>query len=109
MELSATELKLGPTPDRRAGSHGRNPRAPVRKTLTFHANTYTIDTRVRVENASGGERQALLAFPWTTLQEWEGKTAKFLGQHPTTIAMSAGGELRYTDEPRPSGAGTTGA
>ena len=99
MELSATDLKLGP--DRPTGElvlTGEIEGLRVRKTLTFHANTYTIDTKVRVENASGAARQASLAFPWTTLQEWEGKTAKFLGQHPTTIAMSAGGELRYTDD-----------
>src|SRR5207245_623895 len=84
--------KLGP--DRPTGElvlTGEIEGLRVRKTLTFHANTYTIDTKVRVENASGAARQASLAFPWTTLQEWEGKTAKFLGQHPTTIAMSAGG------------------
>jgi len=99
MELSATDLKLGP--DRPTGElvlTGEIEGLRVRETLTFHANTYTIDAKVRVENASGAARQASLAFPWTTLQEWEGKTAKFLGQHPTTIAMSAGGELRYTDD-----------
>ena len=99
MELSTTELKLGP--ERPTGElvlTGEIEGLRVQKTLTFHADTYTIDTKVRVENATGAPRQALLAFPWTTVQEWEGKTAKFLGQHPTTIAMSAAGELRYTDD-----------
>jgi YidC/Oxa1 family membrane protein insertase len=99
MELSATDLKLGPEqPTGELVLTGEIDGVRVRKTLTFHAETYTIDTKVRLENASGAAHQTPLAFPWTTLQEWEGKTAKFLGQHPTTITMAAGGELRYTDD-----------
>jgi YidC/Oxa1 family membrane protein insertase len=99
MEMSATELRVGadrPTADLvlRGDIDGMR----VTKTLTFNADTYTIDTKVRLENATAAALQPILAFPWTTLQEWEGKTAKFLGQHPTTIAMSARGELRYTDD-----------
>jgi YidC/Oxa1 family membrane protein insertase len=99
MELSATDLKIGPErPTADLVLRGEIDGMRVTKTLTFHADTYTIDTKLRVENTSPAARQAALAFPWTTLQEWEGKTAKFLGQHPTTIAMSAGGELRYSDD-----------
>ena len=99
MELSATDLRLGP--DRPTGElvlRGEIEGLRVTKTLTFHADTYTIDTKIRLDNGGGSTRQTELAFPWTTLQEWAGKTAKFLGQHPTTIALSAGGELRYTDD-----------
>ena len=99
MKLSATELKLGP--DQRTGElvlTGDVDGVTVTKTLTFRADTYTIDVRIRLQNGGAVPRQSVLAFPWTTLQEWNDKTAKFLGQHPTTIAMSAGGELRYTDD-----------
>ena len=99
MQLSVTDLRLGP--DRPTGNvvlTGEIDGLKVTKILTFHADTYTIDTSVRLDNSSASPRQAELAFPWTTLQEWTGKTAKFLGQHPTTIAMSADGELRYTDD-----------
>jgi YidC/Oxa1 family membrane protein insertase len=99
MRLSATELSIGP--DRPTGDlvlSGEVEGITVTKTLTFHADTYTIDAKVQLRNSGTVPRQAALAFPWTTLQEWAGKTAKFLGQHPTTIAMSAGGELRYTDD-----------
>ena len=54
MELSATELKLGP--ERPTGElvlTGEIEGLKVIKTLTFHAETYTIDTKVRLENASG--------------------------------------------------------
>ena len=99
MELSATDLKVGPErPTADLVLRGEIDGMRVTKTLTFHADTYTIDTKVRVENMSAAARPINLAFPWTTLQEWEGKTAKFLGQHPTTIAMSAGHELHFTDD-----------
>ena len=99
MDLSATEVNIGP--ERPLGDlvlTGEIEGMKVTKTLTFHADTYTIDTKVRLENAGTTTHQATLAFPWTTLQEWQGKTAKFLGQHPTTIAVSAGDDLRYTDD-----------
>src|SRR5436190_21104925 len=95
MEISATDLKLGP--DRPTGElvlRGEIEGLRVTKTLTFHADTYTIDTKIRLDNAGGSTRQAEPAFPWTTLQEWAGKTAKFLGQHPTTITLTAGGGPR---------------
>lgn len=99
MELSTTELTLGP--DRPSGElrlTGDIGGIHVIKTLVFHADTYTIDTTVRLENTSSSAQQPTVAFPWTTLQEWAGKSAKFLGQHPTTITLDAGGVLRYTDD-----------
>jgi YidC/Oxa1 family membrane protein insertase len=99
MQLSATDIRLGP--DQPTGElvlTGDVDGVTITKTLTFHADTYTIDARVRLQNAGAVPRRPALAFPWTTLQEWNGKTAKFLGQHPTTIAMSAGGEPQYTDD-----------
>jgi len=99
MQLSTTDLRLGPDrPTADLTLTGQIDGLVVTKTLTFHADSYTIDARIRLQNTGTGARQPFLAFPWTTLQEWSGKTAKFLGQHPTTIAMSAGGELRYTDD-----------
>ena len=99
MQFSTTDLRLGPDrPTADLVLTGEVEGLVVTKTLTFHADTYTIDATVRLQNASAVPRQPLLAFSWTTLQEWSGKTAKFLGQHPTTIAMSAGAELRYSDD-----------
>ena len=59
MELSATDLKLGP--DRPTGElvlRGEIEGLRVTKTLTFHADTYTIDTKIRLDNAGGSTRQA---------------------------------------------------
>lgn|GEM_PF-276342 len=99
MQLSATELRLGP--DRPVGDlvlTGQIEGVTVTKTLRFHAESYVIEAKVRLQNAAAQPHQVGLAFPWTTLQEWEGKSAKFLGQHPTTIAVYEGGALRYTDD-----------
>ncbi len=99
MEISASDVRVGPErPTAELVLTGEIEGFRVRKTMTFRAASYTIDTRVRVENTGGEARKAPLAFPWTTLQEWEGKTAKFLGQHPTTIAYAVGGHVRYSDD-----------
>jgi YidC/Oxa1 family membrane protein insertase len=99
MQLSTTDLRLGP--DRPVGDLvliGQVEGVTVTETLRFHADTYVIEAKIRLQNGAAEPHQVAFAFPWTTLQEWEGKTAKFLGQHPTTISMHAGGELRYTDD-----------
>src|SRR5207249_9528640 len=59
MELSATDLKLGP--DRSTGElvlRGEIEGLRVTKTLTFHAETYTIDTKIRLDNAGGSTRRS---------------------------------------------------
>jgi YidC/Oxa1 family membrane protein insertase len=68
----------------------------VQEALTFRADTYTIDTRVRVENTGTVARTVTVALPWSTRQDWRDEAAKarFQGQHPTEIVWSAGGEIR---------------
>jgi YidC/Oxa1 family membrane protein insertase len=63
----------------------------VRETLVFHADRYTIDAKVRVENPTGTARAVTLALPWETRQAWHESKEKFLGQHPTEIAWLTGG------------------
>ena len=67
----------------------------VREALTFQADTYTIDTRVRVENTGTAPRTVTVALPWSTRQDWRDEAAKarFQGQHPTEIVWSSGGEI----------------
>ena len=99
LAISSQALQLGP--DRPTGElvlTGEVDGLRVRETLAFRADSYTIETKLRVENTSAEPKQAALAFPWTTRQEWDASTAKFQGQHPTTIAMSAGSDLRHTDD-----------
>jgi YidC/Oxa1 family membrane protein insertase len=63
----------------------------IRETLIFHAGSYTIDARVRVENATGAPLAATVTLPWETRQAWHESKERFLGQHPTEIAWLAGG------------------
>ena len=65
----------------------------VRQTLTFRADTYAIETSLRIENATGTPRQISVALPWTTRQSWRDTTEKFIGQHPTEIAWATNGHV----------------
>jgi YidC/Oxa1 family membrane protein insertase len=99
MEISSQDLRLGR--DRPTGElvlTGEVDGLRFRETLAFRADSYTIETKLRIENTSGAPKRAAVAFPWTTRQEWEASTPKFQGQHPTTIAMSTGSDLRHTDD-----------
>jgi YidC/Oxa1 family membrane protein insertase len=60
----------------------------VRETLTFRADSYTIDTRVRVENATAAPQAVTVAVPWTTRQSWREQRERFQGQHPTEIVWA---------------------
>jgi YidC/Oxa1 family membrane protein insertase len=63
----------------------------VRETLVFHADTYTIDIRLRVDNPAAAPREVTVALPWETRQAWHEAKEKFLGQHPTEISWLTGG------------------
>jgi YidC/Oxa1 family membrane protein insertase len=99
MEIAPLELKLDagrPTGD--IVLTGEVDGVRVRKTLSFRADTYTIETKIHLENAGRAAQSVALAYPWTTRQAWEPHSEKFQGQHPTTIAMKVGDDLRYTDD-----------
>ena len=65
----------------------------VHKSMKFRYDTYTIETRVRVENTSAAARAVSVSLPWSTRQDWRDEKTKerFQGQHPTEIVWSAGG------------------
>ena len=65
----------------------------VRETLVFHADSYTIDTRLWLENATGAPRAVTMALPWETRQAWHEARERFLGQHPTEIAWLTAGHV----------------
>jgi YidC/Oxa1 family membrane protein insertase len=62
----------------------------VRETMTFRADAYVIEAKVRVENTSSAPRSVTIALPWSTRQDWRDDKAKerFQGQHPTEIVWS---------------------
>jgi YidC/Oxa1 family membrane protein insertase len=95
MTLEPESLTLGP--ERSTGSitlTGAVGALRVREELGFHAGEYTIDARVRVENAGPTRQSPTIALPWATRQDWRDEKTheKFQGQHPTEIfwATSAG-------------------
>jgi YidC/Oxa1 family membrane protein insertase len=65
----------------------------VREVLTFTADSYTIDTQVRVENARTAPATVTVALPWTTRQTWKDAVEAFIGQHPKEILWSSRGHV----------------
>jgi YidC/Oxa1 family membrane protein insertase len=65
----------------------------ISETLVFHADTYTIDTKVRLQNTGTTPRAVTVSLPWETRQAWHEGKEKFQGQHPTEIAWAAGGRV----------------
>jgi YidC/Oxa1 family membrane protein insertase len=96
MQLSTESVRVGPqNPSQDLVLTGALDGLRVRHTLTFRFDTYTIDTRLRVENTGSAPRSMTLALPWSTRQDWRDEKAKerFQGQHPTEIVWSAGGAV----------------
>jgi YidC/Oxa1 family membrane protein insertase len=96
MRPSSDSLKLGPGQvSQDLTLTGRTSGLNVTKTLTFQADTYTIDTRIRVENTGPTAQAVTVALPWSTRQDWRDDKAKekFQGQHPTEIVWSTGGGI----------------
>ncbi len=93
MQLSTESVRIGPeNPNQDLVLTGALDGLRVRQTLTFRSDTYTIVTRLRVENTGSAPRSVTLALPWSTRQDWRDEKAKerFQGQHPTEIVWSAG-------------------
>jgi YidC/Oxa1 family membrane protein insertase len=65
----------------------------IQETLRFDAHTYTVGVKLRVENRSGGPRNAIVSLPWTTRQQWAADAERFIGQRPTEVVWSANGTV----------------
>jgi YidC/Oxa1 family membrane protein insertase len=96
MELSKDSIKLGPEqPSQDLVLTGNFDGLRVRRTQTFKADAYTVDSRIRIENTGTASRSVTIALPWSTRQDWRDEKAKerFQGQHPTEIVWSSGGSV----------------
>lgn len=94
MEMSAGDLQIGPQrPSAELVLTGEADGLRVRETLTFRADTYAIETAIRIENVSDAARAVTASLPWTTRQSWKETTEKFLGQHPTEVAWATDGHV----------------
>jgi YidC/Oxa1 family membrane protein insertase len=70
----------------------------VRETLTFRADSYTIDARVRVENTTATPQPVTVSLPWSTRQSWRDAKEKFQGQHPTEILWATNGGVNRIED-----------
>jgi YidC/Oxa1 family membrane protein insertase len=96
MQPSADAIRVGPEkPTQELVLTGSLDGLRVKETLSFRADAYTIDTKVRIENAGPAPRSVTVALPWSTRQDWRDEKAKerFQGQHPTEILWSTGGKV----------------
>jgi YidC/Oxa1 family membrane protein insertase len=62
----------------------------VRQTLRFSADTFALETAIRVENASGTPRPVTIALPWEYRHHATAPPEKFNGQRPTEVVWSTG-------------------
>jgi YidC/Oxa1 family membrane protein insertase len=100
MKLSDTVVKVGG--DQRMQDLvliGNQDGLRVQETLTFRADSYAVDAKVRVENPSTAPRSVTVTLPWSTRQDWRDEKAKerFQGQHPTEVVWSASGGVTRID------------
>ncbi len=98
MIMSAERLAVGP--ERLTGRlelAGETDGLRVRERLVFHADDYTIDVELRVENPGATPRTIAVSLPWRTRQAWRSTTEKFQGQHPSEIVRSLGGHVERED------------
>jgi YidC/Oxa1 family membrane protein insertase len=91
MQPSADRIRVGP--EQRTQDlvlDGGHAGLKVRETLTFRADDYSIDARVRVENPTASAQSISVSLPWISRQDWREDKAKekFQGQHPTEIVWA---------------------
>ena len=76
---------------------GENEGLRITETLGFRADGFTIDARIRVENATGAPRTATVALPWVAHTPAKTATEKFLGQQATEVVWSTGGHVERVE------------
>ena len=89
MEMSDSSLQLGrdrPTAD--LVLTGETNGFRIRETLTFRADSYAIDSTIRIENPTGTARSVTASLGWITRQAWRETHEKFIGQHPTEVVWA---------------------
>jgi YidC/Oxa1 family membrane protein insertase len=99
MQPSTETIRLSPEqPTQDLVLTGTQDGLRFRETLTFRADTYTIDTRLRVENTTGAPQALTVILPWSTRQSWRDSKEKFQGQHPTEIVWSASSGISRVED-----------
>jgi YidC/Oxa1 family membrane protein insertase len=100
LQPSEETIKLGSTqPSHELTLVGRHEGLNILEKLTFQADSYAIEAKVRVENPSKNEQSVTITLPWSTRQDWrdEKTKEKFQGQHPTDIVWAVDGAIVHVD------------
>ena len=70
----------------------------IRETLTISAESYAVEAKFRIENASGAPQTITITLPWMTRQWWGEEPEKFTGQHPTEIVWATKGGVERMED-----------
>ena len=93
MSLEPDSLKLDAArPTGEMVLRGEEQGLRVQQTLKFQADTFAIESRVRIENPGPTPRTVGVSLPWTTKQARK-DAEKFPGQHVTEVVWSTGGNI----------------
>ena len=94
MAIQRDNVKLGPEkPADSLPLTAESDGLRIQQTVSFGADTYAYETKIRVENTSATPRSIAVTLPWRTRTEWKGVPEKFLGQHPTEVVWSTEGRI----------------
>jgi YidC/Oxa1 family membrane protein insertase len=96
MQPSTDSVKLAPDrPTQDLVLSGTHDGLRVRQTLTFRADSYAVQSRIRVENPTSAARAVAISLSWSTRQDWRDEKAKekFQGHHPTEIVWATNGSV----------------
>jgi len=71
----------------------------VRESLGFRADTFTVEARIRIENASREARTVTVSLPWQArIPVKNPPPEKFPGQRPTEVVWSSGGSVHRVED-----------
>jgi YidC/Oxa1 family membrane protein insertase len=94
MTTQAERVQLGPErPTEDLVLTGDEAGLRVRQVLGFHADSYVIDLRMRIENPGTAPRPVTVAVPWTARYAWGDAHEKFPGQLPREVVWADGQQI----------------
>jgi len=70
----------------------------ITQILSFRADDYSLDRRIRVENRGRTAQEATIAILWTAPVAWPKDVhERFQGQHPTRVVRLVNGSVRHEE------------
>jgi YidC/Oxa1 family membrane protein insertase len=99
MQPSADTVTVGAGQEAQLVLTGTHDGLRVRQALAFRADSYTVESRIRVENPTSAARSLTISLPWSSRQDWreEKPKEKFQGQHPAEVVWGIDGGVVRQD------------